>query len=231
MENQQENTQATILQQPNGQKIYLDLTHSTDWVVAGSIFVSALISLIGFVITIYVVRKSTESQIQSNKDLIKSQNDLSMKNNKIEFLNIKYDDLKKAAIDYVSKSENYRMYMFILGQELRTFRFDESSEVDSFQRNIIIEMRSKLQQLLDAKALLRFSLYNSFEDSTLTSIVYHIHELDKKAFSIHASLIHNEKEKFDIELHNYQKDILDVEATLIEILKNKSILNGKDKPS
>ena len=65
MADQQENTQAAVLQQPNGQKIYLDLTHSTDWVVAGSIFVSALISLIGFVITIYVVRKSTESQIQS----------------------------------------------------------------------------------------------------------------------------------------------------------------------
>lgn len=145
MVNQQENTQAVVLQPSNEKKIYLDLTHSTDWVVAGSIFVSALISFIGFLITIYVVRKSTESQIQSNKDLIKSQNDLSIKNKEIEFLNIKYDDLKKAAIDYISKSENYRMYMFILGKELRAFRFYESSEVGSFQRNIIIEMRSKLQ--------------------------------------------------------------------------------------
>ena len=80
MADQQENTQAAVLQQPNGQKIYLDLTHSTDWVVAGSIFVSALISFIGFVITIYVVKKSTESQIKSNLELIQSQE----KQNKIE---------------------------------------------------------------------------------------------------------------------------------------------------
>lgn len=32
-----------------------------------------------------------------------------------DFLNIKDDDLKKLLIAYVSKSESYRMYIFILG--------------------------------------------------------------------------------------------------------------------
>lgn len=85
MVNQQENTQAVVLQPSNEKKIYLDLTHSTDWVVAGSIFVSAVISFIGFLITIYVVRKSTESQIQSNESLIEQQKILKIK--ELEILN------------------------------------------------------------------------------------------------------------------------------------------------
>ena len=106
MADQQENTQAAVLQQPNGQKIYLDLTHSTDWVVAGSIFVSALISFIGFVITIYVVKKSTESQIKSNLELIQSQE----KQNKIEtaihLSKEKIDAIRLASADFISLYEN-----------------------------------------------------------------------------------------------------------------------------
>lgn len=41
--------------------------------VALSIVVSGLISFIGFLVTIYIVKKSTESQIFSNTELIKSQ--------------------------------------------------------------------------------------------------------------------------------------------------------------
>lgn len=70
-----EEKQAVILEQPKDQKVYLDLQHSTDWVVAASVFVSGLISLFGFIVTVYVVRKSTESQIKSTGDLIESQRD------------------------------------------------------------------------------------------------------------------------------------------------------------
>lgn len=70
-----EEKQVVILEQPKDQKVYLDLQHSTDWVVAASVFVSGLISLFGFIVTVYVVRKSTESQIKSTGDLIESQRD------------------------------------------------------------------------------------------------------------------------------------------------------------
>ena len=36
---EQPNVQAIVLQYPKEQKIYLDLAHSTDWVVAASIFI------------------------------------------------------------------------------------------------------------------------------------------------------------------------------------------------
>ncbi|WQJ00247.1 hypothetical protein Q7C11_04385, partial [Acinetobacter schindleri] len=74
-----EEKQALVLEQPKDQKVYLDLQHSTDWVVVISVIASAIISFIGFLITIYVVKKSTESQIKSNEDLIKSQNEIKVK--------------------------------------------------------------------------------------------------------------------------------------------------------
>lgn len=80
---EQPNVQAIVLQHPKEQKIYLDLTHSTDWVVAASILISALISFLGFIATIYIVRKSTQQNIESNKILIESQNELKVRELKI----------------------------------------------------------------------------------------------------------------------------------------------------
>lgn len=72
----EQNTQAVILQQSNGEMIHLDLQHSTDWVVVISVIASAFISFIGLFIIIYIVNKSTESQIESNRELIKNQEKL-----------------------------------------------------------------------------------------------------------------------------------------------------------
>ena len=80
---EQPNVQAIVLQHPKEQKIYLDLAHSTDWVVAASIFISALISFLGFIATIYIVSKSTQQNIESNKILIESQNELKVRELKI----------------------------------------------------------------------------------------------------------------------------------------------------
>ncbi len=74
-----EEQQALVLERSKEQKLYLDVQHSTDWVVVISVIASAIISFIGFLITIYVVKKSTESQIKSNEDLIKSQNEIKVK--------------------------------------------------------------------------------------------------------------------------------------------------------
>lgn len=70
------NLQTIVLEQAKDQKINLELLHSTDWVVAISIMASCVLSLIGFLITAYVVRKTTEQTIVSNSILVKAQNDL-----------------------------------------------------------------------------------------------------------------------------------------------------------
>ena len=68
----QQNTQAVILQQPNDQKLVVKIEQDPDWISIGALFVSFL----AFVVTIYVVKKSSESQIKSNIELIKSQEKL-----------------------------------------------------------------------------------------------------------------------------------------------------------
>ena len=58
---------------PETKKIPLDVNvSSTDWVVVVSVIASAVVSFIGFLITIYVVKHSTKSHIESNKQLIDS---------------------------------------------------------------------------------------------------------------------------------------------------------------
>lgn len=62
---------------PKTKKIPIDLNVSSyDWIVASSIFVSAVISFIGFIATIYIVRSSTRAQMKSNQHLILSQKKL-----------------------------------------------------------------------------------------------------------------------------------------------------------
>lgn len=68
----QQNTQAVVLQQPNDQKLVVKIEQDPDWISIGALFVSFL----AFVVTIYVVKKSSESQIKSNIELIKSQEKL-----------------------------------------------------------------------------------------------------------------------------------------------------------
>ena len=94
-----EEKQALVLEQPKDQKVYLDLQHSTDWVVVISVIASALISFIGFLITIYIVKKSTESQIVSNKNLVKQQERLKIRELKILNRNNILDKIKELVSD------------------------------------------------------------------------------------------------------------------------------------
>lgn len=106
--------QAVILENPQDDKIFVDVAHSTDWVVAWSIVVSGLISLIGFWITIYVVKKSTESQIQSNRELYQSQEKLKLieirANHRQDWIN-KVRDISSEILNLRSKIN------FILGNQ------------------------------------------------------------------------------------------------------------------
>lgn len=124
MVNQQENTQAVVLQPSNEKTIYLDLTHSTDWVMAGSIFVSALISFIGFLITIYVVRKSTESQIQSNESLIEQQKILKIRELEILNKNNTLQRIKELIGDNLYLAGNVQNQIEIGISEIQQQKFD-----------------------------------------------------------------------------------------------------------
>lgn len=95
---EQENAQAIVLQQPDGQKINLEVQHSTDWVAVGAI----VLSLLAFIITIYIVRSSTKAQIKSNTGLIESQNIRLLQELKWEKEKQWLSSFKVISVDYVS---------------------------------------------------------------------------------------------------------------------------------
>lgn len=107
---QLENTQSVVLQQQKDQKLYFDVQHSTDWVVFTSIIVSAIISFIGFLVTINVVRKSTQAQIDSNKSLIQAQSDLKIRELNINRKSEELIELRKLIQQYISCGVRVRYY-------------------------------------------------------------------------------------------------------------------------
>ncbi|WP_425915252.1 hypothetical protein [Acinetobacter sp. TSRC1-2] len=194
---QQENTQAVVLEQPNDQKLFLDIQHSTDWVVATSIFVSGMISFIGFLITIYVVRKSTYQNIEINKDLIDEQNKLKITGLEIIYQNQELDKLK-VLNETVSQSG------IILISSLNFFEEVRKRDINSilpmynymnFQRaisTIIAYIRPGVEMDED----LRIQIFNLISISQLImldselrkTIIPHLSELEEKFGYFQASL-------------------------------------------
>jgi len=120
-----EEKQAVVLEQPKDQKVYLDVQHSTDWVVVISVIASALISFIGFLITIYIVKKSTESQIVSNKNLIKQQERLKIRELKILNRNNILDKIKELVSDNLYLAGNIQNQIEIGINEIRQQKFND----------------------------------------------------------------------------------------------------------
>lgn len=129
-----ENTKAVILQQPNQEITRLDIQHSTDWVVFTSIIVSAIISFIGFLVTINVVRKSTEAQIDSNTKLIEQQSKL-----KIEELNIIYKHKKTEELRKLISIFSSQSLLFLTQIKLKFKLNDLENNSESSKFNPIVE--------------------------------------------------------------------------------------------
>ena len=118
---QQENTQVVVLQQPSDQQLVIKIEQDTDWISIGTI----VLSLLAFVVTIYIVKKSTESQIQSNKDLIKSQN-----------------EIKKHELEFIYKSQEIDKFRNVIAEYfalLMKFNSVVSLEIGRMERGDLIE--------------------------------------------------------------------------------------------
>ncbi|WP_180083912.1 hypothetical protein [Acinetobacter sp. YH12145] len=105
---EQQYLQSHILQETKSDLIKVELYHSTDWVVAASILVSALISVFAFFVTICIVKRSTQSQIESNVNLINAQSELKVK----ELRTIqKLEELKEFRahiVQYIAEADRFR---------------------------------------------------------------------------------------------------------------------------
>lgn len=130
-------TQSIILENPQDNKLFVDVAHSTDWVVAGSIVVSGLISLIGFWITIYVVKKSTESQIQSNRELYQSQEKLKLIEIRANHRQNWINEVREISIDLLNEMNRLRVsFSAFINSENPNFDH-YSEEVMRIEKDII----------------------------------------------------------------------------------------------
>lgn len=194
---QQENTQAVVLQQTDGQKIHLDLQHSTDWIVAASIVCSAFISFIGFLITIYVVRKSTYQNIEINKDLIDEQNKLKIIELETIYQNQELDKLK-VLNETVAQSGIILISNLKFFEEIRKRDNNSIFPIDNytnFQRaisTIIAYIRPGVEMDEDIKVqifdLISISQLIMLDSELRKTIVPHLSELEEKFGYFQASL-------------------------------------------
>lgn len=135
---------------PETKKIPIDLNvSSTDWVVAASIAISGLISLIGFLITVYVVKKSTESQIASNENLIKQQENLKIRELKILNKNSTLDKVKELLSENLYLAGNMQNQIEISVNELQHKSFNNLylARNHGDLKNVINEYQSSIKRL------------------------------------------------------------------------------------
>ncbi|MFV5508381.1 hypothetical protein [Acinetobacter sp. 197] len=204
---QEQQTQAMALQQPKDQKIYLDLQHSTDWVVVISVIASALISFIGFLITIYIVKKSTESQIKSNKDLIQSQEESKKMELETSYHKKWFDDVVECIVEMESSVSEWAptfrgVNLALLKEKERNLNFEINhneyyqNEVEKFYNDaqrifrnikkliILLKIRNILSQSLECDLLNVQTLMNNqlkcitkFEDGSEENQIIYLKNL------------------------------------------------------
>ena len=226
----EQNTQALVLQQPNDQKIHLDLQHSTDWIVAISILVSAVISFLGFKITARIVEKATESQIESNKGLVEAQNELLIKNKKIDLLIDQQNKLKNNALAYFDLHKDYVLYYLILVQELSEFSFSRTSRSGSTEYEYVKDMTAKLIEVNRSYTKFRFELNSYFDQEVIEELLKNMDEVFKITLNLRASMVNNDRDQVQDMCKKLNSIIETISFSINESLKEDSILYESKKP-
>ena len=191
---EQENSQALILQQPNGQKVYLDLNHSTDTTAIWSFIVAMVIALVlgglatflaywygkrsfdltkqSFDAVMAQIKSSEKSALDINKKLFEQQKEL-QKQELIYQRDFETEKRNKILIaEYFSQ-----ITIFIL--DGRNFQTNFMAEVESSieAEKIYTRLEEHYKLAVQNLTLLELSLSNSFEIKRFFIITKLINEL------------------------------------------------------
>lgn len=206
---QQENAQAVILQQPSDQQLVIKIEQDTDWISIGAI----VLSLLAFVVTIYIVKKSTESQIQSNKDLIKSQN-----------------EIKKHELEFIYKSQEIDKFRNVIAEYfalLMKFNSVVSLEIGRMERGDLIEsLINYLSQV--AYYHMQIELFLDCEsNSNHQTVKIQLKELMDSLLKIRIQLDDN-KDQLNDRIAAFSNELNIVKASLIKLLnQNVKLQKGE----
>ncbi|TCB60998.1 hypothetical protein [Acinetobacter terrae] len=206
---EKENTQAVVLQQPSDQQLVIKIEQDTDWISIGAI----VLSLLAFVVTIYIVKKSTESQIQSNKDLIKSQN-----------------EIKKHELEFIYKSQEIDKFRNVIAEYfalLMKFNSVVSLEIGRMERGDLIEsLINYLSQV--AYYHMQIELFLDCEsNSNHQTVKIQLKELMDSLLKIRIQLDDN-KDQLNDRIAAFSNELDIVKASLIKLLnQNVKLQKGE----
>ncbi|MQW91782.1 hypothetical protein GFH30_08915 [Acinetobacter wanghuae] len=180
---------------PETKKIPLDLNvSSTDWGVVVSVIASAFISFIGFLITIYIVKKSTEAQIESNTKLIEVQSKLKIDELNIIYKHKKTEELRGLISDVSSKALLFlsQIKFNIQDNNLESYTFNSIEEYHLLQDSIA-RLIAYIRPGVDRDESIRIELFELLEESRALIInkmlnLDEINEFEEKLGYTQASL-------------------------------------------
>ena len=239
-----QNVQTIVIQPPA--KTHMELNASTDKTAISSFSLSVIVALIlggfatwlaywygrrsfdltkqSFDATIKQIKSTENLMLESNKLLIKSQNDLMLKNQKIEYVKIRNENFEKAAIEFIYLSENFSLFILLLESGHSKFIFEKETEIGSYSFDLNAEIKDRFKVVFDAQVRLRFHLRSILdEDDDVKELIAILEAVVTKALILQNYLIENRKD-FHNQIKDYKQKIADAELMLNTILKELSIL-------
>lgn len=158
----EQNTQAVVLQQPKESMFIVKVEQDTDWFAIGALLTS-------FLVTIWIVRRSIKQQIESNKDLVKNQNQLNEKLFEQQLaLQVKKEEyeseknikerFRNAAQIFVFDVELFLSTITMLHLSHQEFQFSEKVEIESYEHELFLGINKKFDQLFESRSALLFSV-------------------------------------------------------------------------
>ena len=241
---EQENTQAVVLQQPNGQKVYLDLNHSTDTTAIWSFIVTMVIALVlgglatflaywygkrsfdltkqSFDSLIFQIKSSEEVIQRSNKSLIEAQNIQQLQNLKIELYKNSYNDFKKIGTEFIVESENFATFIGFMDMQHAKHNFSLNTDEDSYDFKIFKEIQEKIKIMQALKIQISFAVFNLAEhmQDRVNPI---LNKILLQAGTLNNSLMTNNPNLLS-EIVAYKETIKDFKLAFNHLLKEEILL-------
>jgi hypothetical protein len=245
---QQGNTQAVVLQQPNGQKVYLDLNHSTDTTAIWSFIVAMVIAIAlgglatflaywygkrsfdltkqSFDVTIAQIKSAENLMMESNLTLVKSQYSQSITDHKIQTYNITKSEFKKLLVEFLTLAENFATYIGFTAMESKDISLSFKAQSGSYAYEVFKQTQSMLKNMQTIKVKISFEIFYLVEELQ-SDVNENLKDIVMKAALLNNDLI-SKNESIQTEIAAYRKHIekfktiakyiLDKEITLEKFL-------------
>lgn len=220
----EQNSQAVVLQQPEKSMFIVKVEQDTDWFAIGALLTS-------FFVTIWIVRRSTKQQIESNKDLVKNQNQLNEKLfEQQKFLrNLEQEwEVNKNIIEkfrctteaFIVDVELFLSTITMLHLSHAEFQFSEKVEVGSYEHELFLGINKKFDQLFESRSKLLFSALE-LDESTYDEMDEAIYKTIMLALSVKNRLIVGREGLLE-DIQQCKKAIFKNKVMFKEILNRKA---------